>query len=117
MGYDLYVVKSEHDIKYGNFALEELHNFRDEWYKDDEYSYSHRIWRSWREGFYINDDDEKVYFPKDLEMFFYEIHCPRSAIEVADKLDAFAGHDINVGFFTEWLRFWAAKDARFALST
>jgi FMN phosphatase YigB (HAD superfamily) len=116
MGYDLYVIKSEHDIKYGNFALSELHNFIDEWYINDEYSYSHQIWRSWREGFYTNDDDEKVYFPEDLEGFFFDIHCPESARDVADKLDAFAGHDINVASFTDWLRFWVGKDARFSLS-
>ena len=117
MGYDLYVVKPEHDIMYGDRALAELHTFKDDdWYIDATYDYSHRIWSDWRNDFYVNDDDEKVYFPKDLEMFFYDIHGPDSARTVADKLDAFAGQDRSVASFTEWLRFWAEKGARFVLS-
>jgi hypothetical protein len=116
MGYDLYVIKSEHDVMYGNHALSELHNFKDEWYIDKDHEYSHRIWREWRNGFYEDENGNKVAFPEVLNMFFYEIHCPITAIEVADKLDAFAGSDIDIGSFTEWLRFWAGKDARFALS-
>jgi hypothetical protein len=64
----------------------------------------------------VNDADEKVYFPKDLEMFFYAIRGPDSAIKVADTLDAFAGQDRSVASFIEWLRFWAEKDAIFVLS-
>ena len=117
MGYDLYAIKPEHYDEFGYDVMKVFHKLcDDEWYKSEQYDYCHRIWREWRNGFYCNNDGQSIYVPDDINNFFYYIHDSQNAYTVAAQLNDFAGNDINVKSFTEWLIFWADKGAMFHLS-
>jgi hypothetical protein len=119
MGIDLYAIKPEHWEKYEYDTLSILHKFEDDWYKDENYDYSYRIWHTWREGYYDDSNYEKVKLPRELEMFYYEIHDTQSAVIMIQKLTEFINKNDEYGelkSFIEWLKHWASKGARFDLS-
>lgn len=117
MGYDLYVIKPEHWDEYEHDVLSVLHKIRDDWYVSEEHEDSHQIWREWRNDYYTNDEDQEIPFPGHLQMFYYSLHDSKDALSVADQLIEFAGDDISIRSFAEWLQFWGNKGARFYLST
>lgn len=117
MGYDLYAIKPEHWEEYEYDVMSILHKIRDDWYVSEEHDYRHQIWRSWRNDYYTDEEDREIPFPEDLQMFYYHIHDSEDAVSIADKLLEFAGDDISIRSFAEWLQFWGNKGAHFYLST
>ena len=115
MTYDLYVIKPEHDEKYGSNILDYPHLFEDEWYKNTKHTYSCTIWKCWRNNYFDEPYTIKNCIPKDLQSFYSEIFDKKSAQNILNKLKNYEQY-IDIRLFNEWLSYWIEKDAKFYLS-
>ena len=85
----------------------------DDWYINDAFSYSHKIYSTWQCNFYYNGNAEKIYFPEHLKTFYNNIIDKHSATNVSILLDKLSTNDHHVQHFINWLNFWADKNAMF----
>jgi len=123
MGYDLHAIKPEHWDDYKDYALNVMHEIRDDWYKNEEYPDGHRIWRIWRDGYLENDlgsELVEVELPDDLKHFYMHIHTSYSAYKFIEDMKEFMKskevNDPSMEYFLKWVEFWSDKDAVFVLS-
>ena len=62
---------------------------------------------------------EKIILPKELKMFYFEIHDTQSASYMVEKLTELINKNDECGeikSFIEWLKYWTSKGAHFYLS-
>ncbi len=115
MTYDLFAIRKEDFDNYGNNILQHV-NFQDIWYQNNNFNYSHSIWKCWRQNYFVEPYVRENCIPNNLQYFYDKIFDKKSAYEFIDKVKNYRENYIDLKNFVFWLKFWADKDAHFYLS-